>query len=420
LSFDRFALVKQRSKGRALADVAGAVRKELNQSGLATRMRPGARIALAVGSRGIDQISTIVRACVAFWKDQRCSPFIVPAMGSHGGASDAGQARVLAEYGIDEQTVGCPVYSSMEVLSIAKTHEGINVLLDRNAFLSDAIMPISRIKWHTNFEGGIESGLLKMLSFGLGKARGAQEYHAYAVALGMERVIRAVSSQVLQSGKVIGGLAILEDAHHAVAEISVVEPHCMIEVEEQLLRRVKSWMPRIPVNALDLLIVNEIGKDISGSGMDTKVVNRGIDGEYNPWDTAPQIARIYVRGLSKLTHGNAIGIGLADVVHERILSQIDWQSTRVNALSASAPASARLPVHFANDRECLAWIMQTLKHSTEGPAIGWIRNSVSLESLLLAENFIGELQTQESTEILKTGIQLAFDKEANLIEPTFA
>lgn len=415
MNFDPFVQVKQHLKSFALEDVGRAVHEELSRSELASRVRPGAKIALAVGSRGINQLSTIVRSCVTFWTDHGCSPFVVPAMGSHGGATAAGQVAVLAGYGIDEQTIGCPILSSMDVVSIAQTPEGIDVVVDRNAYLSDAIMPIARIKWHTNFGGMIESGLLKMLSFGLGKPQGAQLYHAHAVGLGMERVIRAVAGGILSSGKVLGGLAILEDAKHAVAEISVLEPNSLIEAEEHLLRRVKSWMPRIPVQTLDLLIVDEIGKDISGSGMDTKVVNRGIDGEYNPWDLAPRIARIYVRGLSELTHGNAIGVGLADVVNSRVVRQVDWHSTWINALSASAPASARLPPHFRSDRECLEWVVQTLQHSRRTPSVGWIHNSMSLESFLLSQRSADEVQGRESIEIIKSGIPLEFDSDSNLI-----
>jgi hypothetical protein len=305
----------------------------------------------------------------------------------------------------------------METISIAQTPEGIEVVADRNAYLSDAIMPISRIKWHTNFDGTIESGLLKMLSFGLGKARGAQQYHAHAVGLGLERVIRTVAGAILQTGKVLGGLAILEDAQHAVAEVSVLEPSGMVEGEEHLLRRVKSWMPRIPIRSLDLLIVDEIGKDISGSGMDTKVVNRGINGEYNPWDTAPHIERIYVRGLSKLTYGNAVGMGLADIVHDRLRSEIDWHSTHINALSAAGPASARLPVHFHTDRECLEWIGQTLRYSLEAPRLGWIHNSLALESLLLSEQFADELRSKESVEISQSGIPIEFNSQGDVVSP---
>ncbi len=226
-------------------------------------------------------------------------PFIFPAMGSHGAATAEGQADVLAHYGIIEATMGCPVVSSLEVVSLGRTPDGIEAFMDRNAFESDGVMLVGRVKWHTDFAGKIESGLFKMMAIGLGKFAGAQRYHTYAYKLGLEHVICSIGRQVLASGKILGGLAILEDAHHSTAQVTAVPVEVMEQKEEELLRLVKSWMGRIPLD-LDVLILDEIGKNISGAGMDTKVVNRGVYGEYNPWPGAPRIERIFIRGLSDL------------------------------------------------------------------------------------------------------------------------
>src|SRR6202162_3344536 len=245
-------------------------------------------------------------------------------MGSHGAATAEGQADVLAHYGIIEETMGCPVVSSLEVVSVGHTAEGIEAFMDRNAFESDGIMLVGRVKWHTDFAGTIESGLFKMMAIGLGKFAGAQRYHTYAHKLGLAQVVRSIGRQVLASGKILGGLAILEDAYHQTAQVTAVPVGEMEQREEELLRLVKSWMGRIPVD-LDILILDEIGKNISGAGMDTKVVNRSVYGQYNLWPDAPRIERIFIRDLSELSYGNAVGLGMADIVSDRLLDKVAWQ-----------------------------------------------------------------------------------------------
>src|SRR3954453_16752229 len=337
MSFPRMLVVRQKFPDRRIPDVAAEVRSQLGQSGFAARVKPGSRIAIGVGSRGIHNIATIVRNAVQFWKDAGMQPFIFPAMGSHGAATAEGQADVLAHYGIIEQTMGCPIVSQLEVVSLGKTADGIEAFMDRMAFEPDGVMRVGRVKWHKDFAGKIESGLFKMMAIGLGKFAGAQRYHAYAYRLGLEYVIRSVGRQVLQSGKVLGGLAILEDAYHNTAKLDAVPVEVMEQREEENLALVKTWMAKIPVD-LDILILDEIGKNISGAGMDTKVTNRGVNGEYNPWDTAPPIHRIYLRGISEHSYGNGVGVGMADMVHDRILPRINWVPTAINSLTANTPA----------------------------------------------------------------------------------
>src|SRR3954471_3423819 len=348
MSFPRLLLVRQKFIDRRLPDVAAEVRKQLTNSGFAARLKPGSRVAIGVGSRGIHNIATIVRNAVQFWKDAGMRPFIFPAMGSHGAASAAGQAEVLAHYGITEATVGCPVVSQLEVVSLGRTAEGIEAFMDKKAYEADGIMLIGRVKWHTDFAGKIESGLFKMMAIGVGKFAGAQRYHTYAYKLGLEKVIRTVGRQVLSSGKVLGGLAILEDANHNTAQLTAVPVDRMEQQEEELLALVKSWMGRIPFD-LDILILDEIGKNISGAGMDTKVVNRGVHGQYNPWPDAPSIERVFIRDLSSLSYGNGVGLGMADVVSDRLLNKIDWTPTRINSLTASTPAAIRNPQNIPTD-----------------------------------------------------------------------
>src|SRR6266545_844651 len=302
----RLYLVQQKFPDRALRDVPAEVRRQLSSSPFAARLAPGARVAIGVGSRGIGNLAAIVREVVLWFRDQGARPFLFPAMGSHGAATAAGQAEVLSRYGITEAAMGCPVVSQLEVVSLGRTADGIEAFMDKAAFESDGVMLIGRVKWHTDFAGQIESGLFKMMAIGLGKFAGARRYHTYAYKLGLEHVITSVGRQVLASGRILGGLAILEDECHRTAKLALV----------------KTWMPRIPMD-LDILILDEIGKDISGAGMDTRIVNRGVFGEYNPWPDAPRFHRIFVRGLSANTYHSAVGVGLADVVPQRLVDQID-------------------------------------------------------------------------------------------------
>src|SRR6266849_185515 len=286
MQFSRLLLVRQNFPDRSIRAIPSTIRKPLGGAPFASRLKPGARVAIGVGSRGITNISTVVHSVVDYWKSQGMHPFIFPAMGSHGAATAEGQADVLAHYGIIEETMGCPIVSSLEVVPLGKTPEGISTFMDRNAYESDGVMLAGRVKWHTDFAGRIESGLFEMME----------------------------------------------------------------QREAELLSLVKSWMGKIPMD-LDILILDEIGKNISGAGMDTKVVNRGVHGQYNPWPDAPAIQRIFVRDLSELSYGNGVGWGMADVVSDRLLNKIDWLPTCINSLTASTPAAIRTPAHFPTDRE---------------------------------------------------------------------
>jgi hypothetical protein len=421
MEFPRLLLVRQNFPDRSLRDVRSAVSAELAQSAFGSRsLKPGARVAIGVGSRGITNIATIVRSVADFWKSKGAKPFIFPAMGSHGAATAAGQADVLAHYGIIEATMGCPVVSSLEVVPLGRTPEGIEAFMDRNAFESDGVMLVGRVKWHTDFAGAIESGLFKMMAIGLGKFAGAQRYHTYAFKLGLETVIRSIGRQVLASGKILGGLAILEDAHHSTAQVTAVPVEEMERREEELLRLVKSWMGRIPMD-LDVLILDEIGKNISGAGMDTKVVNRGVYGQYNPWPDTPRIERIFVRGLSELSYGNGVGLGMADVVSDRLLEKIDWNPTWINSLTASTPAAIRTPIHFPTDRECLARIAPTVgRLDLRDVTYGWVRNSLELGLIALSENLRREIEKNPILEILGPPRPMEFDSKGNLADLSVA
>ena len=416
MSLPRVLVVRQKFQDRRIPDLGAEVHKQLSASSFAARLKPGSRVAIGVGSRGIHHIATIVRHVVQFWKDQGMQPFLFPAMGSHGAASAQGQADVLAHYGITEAAMGCPLISQLEVVSLGKTADGIEAFMDRVAYESDGVMLVGRVKWHTDFAGKIESGLFKMLAIGLGKFAGAQRYHAYAYRLGLEHVIRSIGRQVLKSGKILGGLAILEDAYHNTGKLDAVPVEAMEQREEENLALVKSWMAKIPADA-DILIMDEIGKNISGAGMDTKVVNRGVNGEYNPWPDLPRFNRIFIRDLSELTYNSAVGMGMADIVTDRLANRVDWEPTAINSLTANTPAAIRTPLHFRTDRECLERITPTVgKLDLSEVTYGWIRNSMELVRLGLSENLRSAVEANPQLEIECT-VDFDFDGDGNLISP---
>jgi len=411
----RLVTVRQNLPDRRLTDPYHEARCQLDLSDFASRLDRGTRVGIGVGSRGIANIAAIVRSVVDYWKDQGCFPFIFPAMGSHGAATAEGQADVLAHFGIHQATMGCPVISSLDVVSLGRTADGIEAFMERNAFEAAGVMLIGRVKWHTDFAGELESGLFKMMAIGLGKFAGARQYHTFAYRLGLEHVIRTVGRQVLGTGKILGGLAILEDAHHNTAHIEAVPVARMEKREEELLALTKSWMARIPMPKVDVLIVDEIGKNISGAGMDTKVINRSVHAEYNPWPGLPRIERIVARDLSAASYGNGVGIGMADVIHDRILAKINWTPTWINSLTASTPACIRTPIHFSTDRECLDRIAPTVG-KLDPAAVTWaqIRNTLELATLRLSENLLGEIVSNTALEVVRDAEALEFDGEGNL------
>jgi hypothetical protein len=417
MQFPRLLVVRQKFPDRKIPDVAAEVRKQLAASGFAARLKPGARVGIGVGSRGIHNIATIVRNVVDYWKGQGMHPFLFPAMGSHGAASAEGQAQVLAHYGITEASMGCPLVSQLEVVSLGKTAEGIEAFMDKVAYDSDGVMLVGRVKWHTDFAGKIESGLYKMMAIGLGKFAGAQRYHSYAYrGMGLENVVRSVGRQVLKSGRIIGGLAILEDAYHNTAKLDPVPVEQMEQREEENLALVKTWMAKIPFD-LDILVMDEIGKNISGAGMDTKVANRGVNGEYNPWPDTPRFSRIFVRNLSEHTYNSAVGLGMADVVTDRLVNRIDWQPTWINSLTANTPAAIRTPIHFPTDRECIERIAPTVgRLDLSEVTYGWIRNTMELGRLAVSENMRAQVEKSKMLEI-EAAIDFEFDGEGNLISP---
>ncbi|MGQ9916371.1 MAG: hypothetical protein ACUVS7_03040 [Bryobacteraceae bacterium] len=415
MDLPRCALIRQNFPRRGLQDVRAAVRQAMHGARALDRLPHGASIAIGAGSRGIARLDEIIAELVACLKQRGLKPFLFPAMGSHGSATARGQAAVLEKLGLTEARTGAPIRSSLAVVPLGRTPEGIEAVGDRLAFSADAIVLVSRIKWHTDFAGKLESGLFKMMAIGLGKYAGAQVYHAWGHRLGLEAVIRSVGRQALSTGKIAGGLAILEDAWHEPAHVEFVPAESMEPREEELLAKVKTWMPRLPVDQVDLLIVDEIGKNWSGSGMDPKIINRDIHGNVNPWPFAPKIGRVIARRLHPSSYGNAIGIGMADAVHRQLVRAMKRRPTYVNGLTSGALACLKIPATFPSDRECLLALARTTgRLRSEDLTLAWIRNTQDLTVLALSENLLPEALSNPQVELLAPPRPLEFDPSGDL------
>ena len=377
-------LVEARLQSHALADPGGetAARLEAGLGGLACA---GKRVAVAVGSRGIDRLPLVVRAVVEWLRARGGSPFLIPAMGSHGGATAEGQVDVLASLGVTEESAAAPIRPAMDAVDLGPTADGMPVFASREALAADAVVLVNRIKPHTDFESPrLGSGLTKMCAIGLGKIAGAAACHRAAQKVGYERAIIEAARVVRERVPLWAGVALVEDGHHRLARIEAF-PGAEIEAREPaLLAQARAWMPVLPFGDIDVLVVDEIGKNVSGAGMDTNVIGRGVDGR--PFAAAAGRARtIYARGLTPESHGNAIGIGLADVVSTRLVEAMDRHITYTNALSALSPASARVPLQFDTDAECIGAAARLAGVEPGAARIVRIRSTLALGRFVASE-----------------------------------
>jgi hypothetical protein len=408
--------IRQHFERPQITDVSAAVASALEALDLGRRIKPGHAVALTAGSRGIANIPLVLRSTADFLKKLGAKPFLIPAMGSHGGGTAEGQRRILESYGITEEFVGVPIRASMETVQVGETAEGFPVLLDRIASEADHIGVVARIKPHTGFHGPIESGLLKMMMIGLGKHAGALLYHRILLDHPFDSVVRSVGRTLMKSAPIAFGLALVENAYEETAIVEGVAPEAFEAREEQLLVEAKRLLMRLPLRKADLLIVDEIGKNISGSGMDTNVVGRKRAFRMQPPPAGIPVMRlIYVRGLSEKTHGNATGIGLADFTSTRLVQQMDYRATVINCLTAGYPEGAFIPVHFATDREVLDAALAIIgTRAPEQARILHIRNTMQLEEVDVSEPCLQEKERQTEFTILGPPRPLEFDAAGNL------
>jgi hypothetical protein len=415
MAYPRMLRVRQNFPRPRVENIPAAVRSALDKLALGQTIKPGQSVALTAGSRGIANIPVILKAVVSHVRDLGAQPFLVPAMGSHGGGTAEGQRKVLESYGITEDFVGAPIRASMEVVQLGSTAEGWPVFLDKIASQADHIGVVARVKPHTSYHGPVESGLMKMMMIGLGKHVGAAHYHRVLLEQPYDPVVRAVGRHMRAKAPIAFGLAVVENGFDETALVEAARPADFEPVEERLLVRAKEWLARLPFHEADLLVIDEIGKEISGSGMDTNVVGRKRALKSQPVENQPAMRFIFIRGLSAHTHGNAAGLGFADFTTTRLVKSMNYRATVINCVTSGYPEGANLPVHYDTDREVLdAALSINGTRPPEQARILHIRNTLDLVEVEVSEPCLRELTKQTEFEVIKGPYDLAFDGEGNL------
>ena len=402
--------VRQTFERPQVTDIPGDVAAQLASLSLQDRVKPGQSVAITAGSRGIANIQLVIKAIVEHFKDLGAEPFIVPAMGSHGGGTAEGQRAIIEGYGITEAFCGCPIRASMETVVVCQAAEGFDVHFDKHAFGADHVVVCGRVKPHTGFYGDIESGLMKMMLIGLGKHAGAKIYHRAIKDYSFGQIVRSVAREVLAKCRVVAGVAIVENGYDETARIKAVAPDEFEEREKELLVLAKKWLPTLPFKTADLLLIDEIGKNISGTGMDTNVVGRKYNDHVAREDEWPKIRSIIIRGLTAETHGNATGIGLAEFALTRAIDAMDIEVTRTNCLTGGHATGAMIPIHYPTDRQVLDVSLPTIGLTEPVDAkLMWIHNTLDVAEVECSAAYLDEARTRDDLEILSDLRPLPFD-----------
>jgi hypothetical protein len=403
--------VRQSFARPRVADIPAAVARTLEAARLPVKR--GDTVAVGAGSRGIANIDAVVGATVRWLREQGARPFVFPAMGSHGGGTPEGQLSVLEHYGITEATMGCPIRATMDVVQVGEAL-GLPVWLDRYAAEADWIGLVNRVKLHTDFKGEIESGLFKMMTIGLGKHRGAIQYHRANIHHGYETVITSVGREMLARVRIGFGLAVVENGYDETAHVEAFAPGDLEAGERRLLKQAREWMARLPFSPIDVLVVEEMGKNISGSGMDTNVIGRPSN-PHEPFPADPKILWIVVLDLTDESYGNATGIGNADFTTRRLVERIDMKPTLINCITACAPNGAKIPATYETDREAVEAALSCIGLMPPDRArVVRIRNTLMLGELEVSEAFAPELARRPDVTVLGDPVPLSFDAAGRL------
>ncbi|MFB0520968.1 MAG: lactate racemase domain-containing protein [Desulfatiglandales bacterium] len=420
MAFPKMVKIRQEFKTTPIRDIPRTVRSELARLRLQETIAPGSSVAITAGSRGVANMATVLSTVVNELKKIGARPFIVPAMGSHGGATSEGQKMVLKKYGITEETMGVPIKSSMEVVEIGSTPDGLPVFLDKHASRADHIGVVNRVKPHTDFKAPIESGLMKMMTIGLGKQKGADLYHRGVVQYNYYQIVVSVAREVIKRSPIAFGLALVENQRDETALIRAVPPREIEETDRKLLRTAKRLMPRIPFDQIDILIVDQIGKEISGAGMDPNVIGRHVV-PFAKVPPKPKILRIFVRDLSADSYGNAIGIGMADFTTKRLVEKMDRNPTYMNCITGCTPEAARIPVYFDSDREVLDAALRSLGLvEPENARIVHIADTLRLEEMEISEAMVAEAEEMTDLRVIAKPHPMTFDGNGGLISDLLA
>jgi len=411
MTLPRMFRVEQTLEGPAIADVSGTIHDKIRKLGLQNQVKTGQSIAITAGSRGITGIDRIIRAVVDECRTLGLRPFIVPAMGSHGGATAEGQLHLLEHYGITESTMGCQIKSGMDTVRVGD-FRNIPVFCDKNAWEADYIVVVARVKPHTDFDNEIESGLFKMMSIGLGKRQGAEHYHRAGHDYTYAEVFPSVGKKLLETGKVLFGLAIVENGYGQTAKVEAMLPKDFYETEKSLLVQAKTWLGKLPFGSLDLLIVDEMGKNISGTGMDPNVIGRPC---IQKRPDKPRIRQLLVRDLTSESDGNALGIGMADLTTKRLVDKISHTTTNINVITTGALDLAKIPMSFASDREAIQTALGMIGLTApENARVARIKNTLHLIQMEVSQPLADEVARNPRLSRLTAPVPMAFDIEGNL------
>jgi hypothetical protein len=416
MEYPHMIRVRQIFDNTKLDNISEEIFSQLADLKLKPAIKPGQSVAVACSSRGIDNYSVIVKAVITYLKQLKLEPFIIPAMGSHGAATAAGQKRVLAHLGIVEEEVGAPIRSSLEVMPIGKTEDDLTVYLDKLASAAEYIVLINRIKKHTEFEHEFESGLLKMMAIGLGKQEGAAAYHEAMLSLGYPRVILTVARKIMQSKNVLFGVGVVENGYGQTAQIGIGRSDDILEMEKRLFKKARQFAPALPFEEADILIIDEMGKDISGTGFDTKVVGRIGLPLVAAEPTSPRIKRIMVCDLTEGSEGNAVGVGIVDIITQRLLDKIDMDALNINTITGVCPEMGKIPLTMKNDREAVEIAIKCVGLIPKDKLkIMRIKNTALLSEVVVSEAYQEELAKRSDLEVVMEKKAMEFDTAGNLL-----
>lgn len=416
--FPKFFRIRQRFDDSTVEHLENEIKRTFagSQAAQLHRFKPGQSVGIAVGSRGISQIALIVKTVVGIIHQTGATPFLIPAMGSHGGATAQGQIAVLAQFGITAEAMGCEIKSSMETTRIGQTSAGLDVHFDSIGFAADHLVLVNRVKPHTRISGPYESGLVKIMMIGLGKHLGAGAYHRAMTRHRFDELVGEVAPMILQAAPVTLGLAIVENAFDEICHVEAIDAQHILDREPELLDMAKRRMPRLPFDDVDLLIVDRLGKNISGAGMDTNVIGRKSNDKCAASDELPKVHEIYVRGLTDETKGNAAGIGIAEYCRSRIVEQMDVAVTRINCLTALHATAAAIPIHYPTDREVLSVaIDQTGRNRVSDVRCLWIKDTLNVGEVMCSEAYWDEANAS-AFEVIEGPKDLRWKDDGNLVE----
>lgn len=404
--------VKQTFPDNPISDIVVALREELNQSEITRRLRPGMSIAIGVGSRGVAQIPLLVKTTVEFLKEQGTYPFVVPAMGSHGGATEEGQREVLQNLGVTEEYIGCPIKATMDVVELGRLDNGLPVYLDKYAAEADGIISLNRVKPHTCFRGPNESGMIKMLTIGLGKQKGAESCHSYGFQYMAEHLV-AMAKIMMEKAPVLFGIGTVENAYDRIIRISVVPKEDMLETDRQMQVQAKEHLAKLYFEQIDVLVIDRIGKDISGDGMDPNITGRYP----SPYATGgPKVSKMLVLDLTEQTHGNANGMGTADFSTRKLFDKIDFVATYANGLTSTVVGPTHVPTILETDRDAiLAGIKTSNARDFSKVRLVRIKDTLHMDEIWVSEAMLDEVRQHHQMKVLSEPTLMRFDEAGNLL-----